>query len=559
MARVSVFVAIVVVVHLAQRERSAAARARDVTFSVSLDEVREVFAAADSLGEVDPDDRTRTVLDADGNRIGYVLQTSPDGDDAIGFSGPTNVLVGFSPQDRVVGLHVLQSGDTEEHVEQVVRDAAFLPGFVGLAWEEAAAGSREVDAVSGATLTSLAMRQAVARRLAGDRPLAVSLKFPEPPTLATTQEIFPAAARLEVDPENAANWQVLDDSGEPVGRLLRTAFAAENVIGYQGPTEAYIGLDETGTVVGFSLGRSYDNEPYVGYVRDEPYYLDVLKGRTLAGVAEVDLGEEGIEGVSGATMTSMAVARGLVATAKDAAAEPELAAPDHEAEPAWRPTTRDVGTTVVVVLGVVVAFTSLRGVGWVRVAFQLVVVGYLGLVNGDLVSQASLVGWARYGVPWRTSAGLVLLTAAALVLPVVTKRNVYCSHLCPHGAAQQWLRSRLPWRVHLSRRVSFLLELLPALLLGWVVLVAVTGWSYSLVDVEPFDAYLFRVAGWPTIVIAVVGLVASLFVPMAYCRFGCPTGALLGFLRRHARGDRLGLRDAFAVACLLLAVGLLLI
>ena len=53
----------------------------------------------------------------------------------------------------------------------------------------------------------------------------------------------------------------------------------------------------------------------------------------------------------------------------------------------------------------------------------------------------------------------------------------------------------------------------------------------SLVDIEPFDAWVFRVAGWATITVAIVGLVASLFVPMAYCRYGCPTGALLKFLQ----------------------------
>jgi NosR/NirI family nitrous oxide reductase transcriptional regulator len=59
----------------------------------------------------------------------------------------------------------------------------------------------------------------------------------------------------------------------------------------------------------------------------------------------------------------------------------------------------------------------------------------------------------------------------------------------------------------------------------------------SLVNIEPFDAYLFRVAGAITLSIAVVGLIASAFVPMAYCRFGCPTGAMLNlFILGGSRG-----------------------
>ena len=51
-----------------------------------------------------------------------------------------------------------------------------------------------------------------------------------------------------------------------------------------------------------------------------------------------------------------------------------------------------------------------------------------------------------------------------------------------------------------------------------------------------------------------VGLVASLFVPMAYCRYGCPTGALLGYLRYNRRSDRLGAGDGVAALCLAVAV-----
>ena len=37
------------------------------------------------------------------------------------------------------------------------------------------------------------------------------------------------------------------------------------------------------------------------------------------------------------------------------------------------------------------------------------------------------------------------------------------------------------------------------------------------------------------VTIAIVGIVISLFLPMGYCQYGCPTGAVLGYLRRHGR------------------------
>ena len=66
---------------------------------------------------------------------------------------------------------------------------------------------------------------------------------------------------------------------------------------------------------------------------------------------------------------------------------------------------------------------------------------------------------------------------------------------------------------------------------------------------EPFDAYLFRVAGWASIGIAVAGLAWSLVTPLAYCRYGCPTGALFKLLRFTGDGDRFGVRDWLAAFC----------
>jgi len=88
------------------------------------------------------------------------------------------------------------------------------------------------------------------------------------------------------------------------------------------------------------------------------------------------------------------------------------------------------------------------------------------------------------------------------------------------------------------------------------VIVAMQHWAVNLAAIEPFDAYVVRVAGWATLAVAVGGLVVSLFVPMAYCRFGCPTGAVLNYVRLQGPGDRFGRRDIAALALLALAIGL---
>jgi hypothetical protein len=76
----------------------------------------------------------------------------------------------------------------------------------------------------------------------------------------------------------------------------------------------------------------------------------------------------------------------------------------------------------------------------------------------------------------------------------------------------------------------------------------------DLAGIEPFAAYVIRSAGWATIAVAMVGLAASFFVPQAYCRFGCPTGALLNFVRGRGVTDRFSRRDAAALGFVVMAV-----
>ena len=297
-------------------------------------------------------------------------------------------------------------------------------------------------------------------------------------------------------------------------------------------------------------------------MRDDSYFRNLFNGKSPAVLAALDAGT--VEGVSGATMTSKAAARSLQLTAQafvdqERASErgPVFVEANATSTSGFQPSTlftiRNLSTIVITCFGVVVSLTHLRGRRWLRVAFQFVLIGWLGIMNGDMVSQALLLGWAQSGIPWKNALGLTFLTIAAFAVPVATGRNVYCSHLCPHGAVQQLVRNRISWQMKLSTSARRWLSCIPGLLIAWVVAIGMFHLSFSAVDIEPFDAWLWSIAGVGTIVVAIVGLSASLFVPMAYCRFGCPTGALLNYVS-HSSGKSFNRRDLAAAALLLASV-----
>ena len=198
-------------------------------------------------------------------------------------------------------------------------------------------------------------------------------------------------------------------------------------------------------------------------------------------------------------------------------------------------------------------FTSLHARPWIRRVWQLLLVGGLGLWLGQLLSLSLFAGWARHGVPWATAPALLALAAVALLIPWGARRQTYCHQVCPHGAAQELLGGFKRLHVAVPARWHGWLGKLPALALAGAFLAALAWPRWSLGEAEPFDAWILGTAVAVPLGLALAGLVASVFVPQAYCKYGCPTGALLKFVRTSSTDERWARRDT--LAALVLAVG----
>lgn len=513
---------------------------RGTGVGIPLEQVQRLLPDAARLAPRDPERGGHRVLNRTGGVIGYVLVTAPEGDAVIGYSGPNNLLVALDAAGAVAGLELLESRDTPDHVAAVRGNPGFWKQFLG--WTPGRVPLPRPDAVSGSTLTSLGIAEALQTRLAGRAP---SLRFPEPITLEEIAPRLPGAAALEADVPRPGWWRVTDAGGRCLGFVLRTSPQAETVRGHAGPTEALALVEPDGRRIReVRLRRSYDTADYVERVREDTGFLAGLAGRTVEEWRRIEFRAAGIEGVSGATETSYAVAEGL---RRRLVADGEaVSAGQRTARGRWRE-----GVLLMVLAGAgAMAWGGLRGRPGVRRFWQWTLVLGFGLGCGDLLSLALLSGWAEHGVAWSTAPVLVLVAAAALSVPWFSGRGLYCQHLCPHGAAQELLGGIRRWRWTLPREWATRLERVPGVLLALGLLLPMAGVGLDLTLLEPFDAWtLTRWLSVP-VVLAVLGLSASLFVPMAYCRYGCPTGALLRFLRDGRVAHRWDRRDLLAAVCL---------
>lgn len=121
-----------------------------------------VFSAASDFGEVTTlSDGTTIVpaLDADGNKIGSVVVNS-----AKGYGGDISVMTGVDNNGTVTGVNILSHSETAGLGANASRES-FREQFVGLikgiTVSKDAPGENSIDALTGATITSRAVTQAV--------------------------------------------------------------------------------------------------------------------------------------------------------------------------------------------------------------------------------------------------------------------------------------------------------------------------------------------------------------------------------------------------------------
>ncbi|EMI46605.1 membrane bound regulatory protein [Rhodopirellula sp. SWK7] len=534
----------------------------------SIDAVRDLIPDATAREEIANEKGLWAVQRDDNSQPLWIARTMPIAAKALGYRGPTEAILALDSDGVITRVGVLQSHDTDEHVAAVETDNDFLSQFIGLSWnaKDNNGDTPTIDGVSGATLTSLAMAEGILARLGAS---STSLLFNKPLRVSEIGEISESATLNITDPVAT----IRSPTGVLESIIIRTGPFSDEVIGYQGPTELILSFDDNAKLRSIRIRESLDNEPYVTYVRDEDYFWNSIQGKTLSELASWNPVDEGVEGVSGATMTSLAIAESLPQIAAKIETSGGLERWTLLRPPPWswawareslaetyseiRFSARD---TAVICLLVLLGLTT--KMGWMRqrrlrLAWLTLTVIVIGFWTGNLISLSLIMGWASSGVCWTLAIGLVAIVATALASPPLTRGNPYCNHLCPHGAIQQLVRPSTKSRRHqtLSPRWAKRLFVIAPLTLVVAYLVLLFWPTTDVSGVEPFHAYLWPMAAASSVVLCVVTLLVSLRVPMAYCRMGCPTGFLLGYLRRTSASHRITRYDMGLVS--LLAVSLI--
>ena len=253
---------------------------------------------------------------------------------------------------------------------------------------------------------------------------------------------------------------------------------------------------------------------------------------------------EEVDAVSGATFSSRAIIanmqRGL-AYAKQhgqwgedgsvgalGTSAPPIVGSEDGSVGALETSASPIVALIVVLLGAVVPlFYNNRRLHLVQLAVNVVV---LGLWTGTFVSYTLFLRIFAGGVSLSAIGALaapLLMLIVALIYPLAGRSGHYCANICPFGSAQELAGKLSRRKLRITPRVLKLLSVLRNLLWGVLMALLLTGTCTAWIDYELFTAFLYSSASVWVTVLAALFLVLSVWVPRPYCRFVCPTGALV--------------------------------
>ena len=242
--------------------------------------------------------------------------------------------------------------------------------------------------------------------------------------------------------------------------------------------------------------------------------------------------KQDVDGVSGATFTSRALAEAVRKASRKIAGDVLGFTVPPE------PTTEiqfGFPEAVLIALFIMGYVTTRRWIKHKKIArWTLMLVGlvFLGFMFNQpitlvFINKVILGFWSG----WQTHLYWYLLMFGILLFVILENRNLYCDRICPFGAAQECIgaiggaKNRMPERY---REVTRWIHRVIALT---AVLIALVLSNPGISSYEIFGAFFHLVGSSILFVLLGIVLITALFIKRPWCNYLCPIRPVFDFIR----------------------------
>ncbi len=297
-------------------------------------------------------------------------------------------------------------------------------------------------------------------------------------------------------------------------RVINSATLARDVVGFGGRTPVKLYVSDN-VVTEIEVAPNAETPSFYQQVLDSPLF-DKWIGESLTEIATAQY-----DAVSGATYTSQAIITNVQRAAQYGS---NVAAVSNS--PFGSLDFRTVAGLLVILLGAVITLAKIKNKRAI-LALQVLNVVVLGFWCGSFLSLTTFTSWAANGFNFALSLVSIAVFLVILIMPLLGKKGTYCQMHCPMGSAQE-LMGRIPSKkLKFGQKTTKFLNSLRYYILAVMLFFMWVGAGFELMNYEVFSAFIIESASVVVLIMAVAFLVLSVFTPRPYCRFVCPTGAIL--------------------------------
>lgn len=293
--------------------------------------------------------------------------------------------------------------------------------------------------------------------------------------------------------------------------VINTTTLGKDIQGYGGPVPLEISIKDN-IVTGIIALPNSETPDFFNHAKT---LLSKWNGKTIDQALSMK-----VDGVSGATFSSRGIIQNVHAGlqyAKKNARQPSLW---EEMGMTWK---YALGLIVVLMAAIVPLFYRNKHYRLIQLSLNVVV---LGLLCGSFLDWTLFIGYMASGTNILVSLIPIIMLITAFIYPLFGKRQYYCTNICPLGSLQELagIATHKKWYMpkKLVKRLTRFRELLFAVLMT----MTLTGLWIEWMDYELFTAFIWKSASVVVIILAILFVLLSVFVPRPYCRFVCPTGTL---------------------------------
>jgi hypothetical protein len=303
--------------------------------------------------------------------------------------------------------------------------------------------------------------------------------------------------------------------------------ATPSADGYGGPLRVAVAVNPFGEVIGAVIAEDKETPAWMKRVVRSGL-LRSLVGKTYSDAFEVGTD---VDGVTGATNTSKALAEAVLAGSRTVARRLDLPVDDLP------PPAIVFGVPEVVLLALFAvgyfghqgSFRFARQARWFSMLVGMVVLGFIYNLPLTLAYITRLL--LGYWPQWQTNLYWYFLVGGILFVFTVDNKNPYCRWFCPFGAAQECMGAIGGAKSLSPGRFAGLLTWLQRLLALAAILLGVYLRSPGLASYELFGT-LFDLLG-SSLQFAALGLVliAALFITRPWCNYLCPIRPVVDYIQ----------------------------